>query len=282
MPDKSKSPFLSMLNDALVDADPELRDKIREIIKTASSSPGYCKKVDDRYNARIYSDKSISYNRLPTYNGEKAAALDYLFGPNLTVFQCLARGLIRGYCIKSSISQLKEISGLSHPTIREALKWLKENGYLAVKKPPAGKRTETIWMLNPYCIGNGKMLHTSTAISNFEALADKKALIKFYSRVRKWQAVGQALKEDDETLQCSEILPYVEITAAAETSGKEKKPTDVGASVSSKNHQSTQKIISQPETTVKNTDSVNNQDIKGFNYRYDSVPDFNLDELPFG
>lgn len=278
MPDKSKSPFLSMLNDALVDADPELRDKIREIIKTASSSPGYCKKVDDRYNARTYSDKSISYNRLPTYNGEKAAALDYLFGANLTVFQCLARGLIRGYCIKSSISQLKEISGLSHPTIREALKWLKENGYLAVKKPPAGKRTETIWMLNPYCIGNGKMLHTSTEINNFEALADKKALIKFYSRARKWQAVGQTMKEDDEPLQCSEILPYIECATAADTATeKEKKPTDVGASVSSENHQFTQKIISQPETTVKA-----DQDIKGFNYRYDSVPDFNLDELPFG
>lgn len=244
----TKSTFSTILQDALADATPEQRDKINEVLSFADAA--FCKKVDDRYNARMYSDESISYNRVPTFNDPKGAALDMLDKSEMGVFVAMSRGLIRGYYISSSVSELAEIASMSRPTVSAAIAGLVKNGFIAVHTPASGKRTQTLWMLNPLCIGNGKILYKSVAVVEFEKLAGATAMAAFYSHRRKWQAVGQTIDIGEEKLSYSTIIPYAE---AQETSaqGKEKEPSDAPTPNSSYKPTKDKTIVSSNRKTVK-------------------------------
>lgn len=238
-----KSTFSIILQDALQDATPEQRDKINEVLKFADAA--FCKKVDDRYNARMYSDESISFNRIPTYNDPKGGALDALDGTEAIIFTALCRGLVRGNLIASSKKELAEITGISRPTVGKAIDSLVRNGYLAIQQPPSGKRTQTIWMLNPLCIGNGKLLYKSLAVEAFEALAGAETMARFYSKKRKWQAVGQTIDTPVGKLNYSVIMPYTL------TQEKEKEPSDAPTPNSSNKPITNDKIITSNQTAVK-------------------------------
>ena len=241
MKNSTKSTFNIILQDALIDATPEQRDKINEVLKFAT--PAFCKKVDERYNARTYSDESISYNRIPTYNDPKGAALDSLDGTEAIIFVALCRGLIRGYYISSSKKELSAITGISRPTVGKAIDNLIKNGYIAVHTKPSGKRTQTIWMLNPLCVGNGKLLFKSVAETEYINLAGPDAMMRFYQKSRKWQAVGQTVDTGIEKLRYTVIMPY---------SDKKEEPSDAPTSNSSKPTNNTNEMIPLNDQTVKN------------------------------
>lgn len=210
MPQPQKKTSLEiMLEDAAVEAStPEQRVAIKALQKL--TTPAFGKKVEARYAARLYSDQSISFNRIPTYNDPIGCALDELSGTELTVFLTLARAAIRGYLVGSSKKELAEVTGISRPTVGVAIETLIAGGYMAVHTPASGRRTVTIWMLNPGCIGNGKLRHSKTAQKQFNALAGRKAVAAFNRHRRQWQAVTQTITLEGEKVTYSAIEPYVE------------------------------------------------------------------------
>lgn len=210
MPQPQKKTSLEiMLEDAAVEAStPEQRAAIKALQKL--TTPAFGKKVEARYAARLYSDQSISFNRLPTYNDAAGCALDTLSGTELTVFLTLARATIRGYLVGSSKKELAEVTGISRPTVGAAIETLIAGGYIAEHTPASGRRTVTIWMLNPTCIGNGKLHHSKAAQRQFNKLAGRKAVTAFTQHRRQWQAVTQTVMLEGEKVTYSAIEPYAE------------------------------------------------------------------------
>lgn len=236
---QKKSSLEIMLEDAFVEATPEQRVAIKALQKLIN--PAFGKKVEVRYAARLYSDQSISFNRLPTYNDAAGCALDTLSGAELTVFLTLARATIRGYLVGSSKKELAQVTGISRPTVGVAIENLIAGGYMAVHTPASGRRTVTIWMLNPTCIGNGKLHHSKAAQRQFNRLAGRKAVTAFNQHRRQWQAVTQTVMLEGEKVTYSAIEPYSE---------QEKEPLSAATQSSSFKDTSTAQSIPAKDKNV--------------------------------
>lgn len=243
---KQNSTLITILGDAMEEVSVEQRDMIGKLLK--SLPPAAVKKIDDRYNARTYSSSSIKYARIPTYNDADGAAMDELEGPVLAIFISLMRSMLGTYYVRTNNTQIASVTGFSRPTVIKGIKWLVDNGYLAIHTPASGKRTDNIYMLNPDCVGTGKTLHKSSALAEFEALAGKTAMIAFHTHRhhRKWQAAAQSFESNYQRVRCAQILPY---DGSTET---EKEPSDAPLPDSS----TTKKTVPSKKPRVKPGKSV--------------------------
>ena len=181
-------------------------ENLNKVITLAKNTPTYAAQVDEKYNARTYGKIKKKFNRLCLLSNIAGQAIMSLNNSTLKVFVMFMLCLAQTENVEISKDRIQEITDLSSNSVKKALTILEEKGFIA-KQPNS---ESDMWMVNPYCVVNGKIKHEDNVKLRFEELTKKSGtLSRFWDdNFPKWQIVTKSVKINNKNVSCSEIKKY--------------------------------------------------------------------------
>lgn len=146
----------------VLDAHPAFHNmSLPDVCRYLDQHKKLCNQINDRYCARLYAQNKIQYVQLsicPQLSALDANALQVLIYLGM---YCAQNGWV-------SIKQadLARVLGMSHNTLRAAIRVLIKNG-LIVEKKPACRHDPAIWQVNPDVLYSGKRNRLAIARRDF-------------------------------------------------------------------------------------------------------------------
>lgn len=200
--------------------------KIHELRNSLTSEEQ--NKTDKLYSRHLY--KNIEYNRLPVFNNSIGATFwDNLAGLEQQIFTLLCRAAINTYYIRTSYTKIINLTGASKASVYKAMRALEDKNYIALVYKARGRQTAgSIWMINPACIGTGKVQISSIAMEEFKkyikiddsetknipdsALSEEfeQMLKEMLYANRRYQSIQSTIEVEGRKIYVSELLSYDE------------------------------------------------------------------------